>query len=339
MAIESHRQLLKLDPLRIESWHTLFRIWESHRQLDKAFCAAGVLGFLRRTNDVEGAFLTEGKNRLPAETAQVLQPQEIELLHLPVCRNPVLQVFRAMGDQLPKIFPPDFEHLGIDKKADRLKSDHAVHKAVRAVAAVFGVQDFEVYNARRGLVFLETTEPLSVCVGQDVVRRFNAREQKFLLGRAALTLFDKAAVLRKVSSGECADLIGNSVRIHLPDWTGLGRRNEDHSKQLRKAYSRRSIKLLEEPAEGVAQMTNWSLDAVVEGMNQSFDRAGLLLSGDVQAGLGMMVKDDNSPSSKVDTPETVANAVQQRKDIRELMMFAISDDFFRLRQRLGLSLG
>jgi hypothetical protein len=35
--------LLRLDPLRVESWHTLFRIWESHRQLDKAFCAAGVL--------------------------------------------------------------------------------------------------------------------------------------------------------------------------------------------------------------------------------------------------------------------------------------------------------
>src|SRR5207237_8904526 len=65
MAVESHRQLLRLDPLRVESWHTLFRIWESHRQLDKAFCAAGVLGFLRRTNDVEGAFYTEAKNRLP----------------------------------------------------------------------------------------------------------------------------------------------------------------------------------------------------------------------------------------------------------------------------------
>ncbi len=341
MAIESHRALLKLDPMRIESWHTLFRIWESHRQLDKAFCAAGVLGFLRRTNDVEGAFLTEGKNRLPAETQAQLQPAEIEQLHVPVARSPVVQVFRAIGDQLPKIFPVDFEHLGIDKKADRLKSDHAVHKAVRAVASVFGVEDFEVYQARRGLVFLETTEPLSVCVGQDVVRRFNAREQKFLLGRAALTLYDKAAVLRKTSAGELADLVGNSVRIHLSDWTGLGRKNEDHSKQLRKAYSRRAIKTLEEPAEAVARLTNWSLDAVVEGMNLSFDRAGLLLAGDVQAGLGMMLKDESSPpaTSRVDTPETVAAAVSQRRDLRELMLFAISDDFFRLRARLGLSLG
>jgi tetratricopeptide (TPR) repeat protein len=339
MAVESHRALLKLDPLRIESWHTLFRIWESHRQLDKAFCAAGVLGFLKRTNDVEAAFYTEGRNRLPAETSAQLNASEIEVLHVPGARNPVLQVFRAIGDQLVKVFPPDFEHLGIDKKADRLKPDHAVHKAVRAVANVFGVQELEVFQARRGLVFLETTEPISVCVGQDTVRRFNAREQKFLLGRAGLILFDKAAVLRKVSSGEAADLVGNSVRIHLSDWNGLGRKNEDHSKLLRKAYSRKAIKLLEEPAEGVTQMVGLNLDVVIESLNQSFDRAGLLLAGDVAAGLSMMLKDDNSPATKVDTAESVSSAVTARKDVRELLMFAVSDDFFRLRARLGLSLG
>jgi tetratricopeptide (TPR) repeat protein len=339
MAVESHRALLKLDPLRVDSWHTLYRIWETHRQLDRAFCAAGVLSFLRRANDVESAFYLEGKNRLPAEANGVLGGPELELLHHPATRNQVVLVMRAIGDQLVKIFPPNFEQLGIDRKADRLKSDHAVFKAVKTVAGVFGAGEFDVYQAKRGLVFLETTEPLAVCVGQDVVRRFNAREQKFLLGRAALSLLDKTAVLRKISSGEAADLIGNSVRIHLPDWLGLGRKNEDHSKQLRKAYSRRAIKLLEEPAEGVAQMTNWSLDAVIEGFQLSNDRAGLLVAGDVQAGLGTMLKDDVNVTSRVDTPETVAAAVNGRKDLRELLLFAMSDDFFRLRQRLGLSLG
>ncbi len=339
MAVESHRALLKLDPLRVDSWHTLYRIWEGHRQIDRAFCAAGVLNFLRRTNDVEGAFYTEGKNRLPAEATGVLAAAELEVLHHPATRNPVVLIMRAIGDQLVKIFPPDFDHLGIDRKADRLKSDHAVFRAVKTVATVFGVTEFDVYQAKRGLVFLETTEPLAVCVGQDVVRRFNAREQKFLLGRAGLVLLDKTAVLRKISSGEAADLIGNSIRIHLPDWNGLGRRNEDHSKALRKAYSRRAIKLLEDPAEAVAQMTNLNLDAVIEGFQLTADRAGLLLAADVAAALSMMLKDDTSATSRVDTPETIAGAVSARKDLRELISFAMSDDFFRLRQRLGLSLG
>jgi hypothetical protein len=32
-------------------------------------------------------------------------------------------------------------------------------------------------------------------------------------------------------------------------------------------------------------------------------------------------------------------ALGQRPDVRELMGFALSDDFFRLRQRVGVSLG
>ena len=55
-----------------------------------------------------------------------------------------------------------------------------------------------------------------MCVGQDVVRKFNAREQKFLIGRAVLGLLNKTAVLSKLSPGETADLFGNSVRIHAP---------------------------------------------------------------------------------------------------------------------------
>ena len=43
LAIEEHRQLLKLEPTRVESLHALFRLWEGTRQNDKAFCAAAVL--------------------------------------------------------------------------------------------------------------------------------------------------------------------------------------------------------------------------------------------------------------------------------------------------------
>ena len=85
---------------------------------------------------------------------------------------------------------------------------------------------------------LETTEPLSIIVGPDVVRRFNIREQRFLYGRAAMALFDKSAILRKLAPAELADVLGNSVRIHQPNFDGLGRRNEEQGKQLRRAYSR-----------------------------------------------------------------------------------------------------
>ena len=101
-------------------------------------------------------------------------------------------------------------------------------------------------------MFLETTEPMSVCVGQDVVRKYNAREQRFLIGRAVLGLLDRMAVLGKLSASEAADMLGNTVRIHRPEFMGLGRRNDDLSKQLKRAASRKALKALEEPALSVA---------------------------------------------------------------------------------------
>ncbi|MFZ5443233.1 MAG: tetratricopeptide repeat protein [Myxococcota bacterium] len=340
LAIDAHRNILRLDPTRADSLHALFRMWEALRQVDKAFCAASLLVFLKQANETEAAYFAEGKNRLSNELRGSLQPTDLVTLHPAAARHAIADVLRAVGDQFVKLYPPQFELLGIDRRADRLKSDHAVFKAVQTVTQLFGIEEFEVYQARRGLMFLETTEPLSVCVGPDVARRFNIREQRFLFGRAAMGLADKAAILRKLSPGELADMLGNSVRIHQPAWDGLGRRNEDQSKQLRRAYSRKSLRELEGPAQLVAGQPKVNLDPIVQGLMLAQDRAGLVVSADPTAGLGLILREEMpSNQPRPETAEAIAAAVQGRPDVRELMIFALTDDFFRLRQRVGVSLG
>ena len=207
------------------------------------------------------------------------------------------------------------------------------------MAQVFSVDEFEVYQARRGLIVLETTEPLAVCVGQDVVRKFNAREQKFLIGRAVLGLLNKTAVLNKLSRGETADLFGNSIRIFAPNFDNLGRRNEESVKQFRRAYSRKALKALEPPALALAAQAKVDLDGLLEALAFSADRAGLVLCGDVGIGLSVVLKEDpNMASVRVEGAETVLNMVRSRKDLAELLVYSVSDDFFRLRQRLGLAM-
>jgi tetratricopeptide (TPR) repeat protein len=340
MAIEEHRQILRQDPTRVDSLHALFKLWEGQKQLDKAFCAASVLHFLRSANEVEVAFYTEGRTRLAQEAREALSPTDVDsvLLH-PGARGPLLEVLRAVGDQLEKVYPPSFDIVGVNPKADKLKPDSAVFKAVRAVAQVFGVEEFEAYQARRGLAVLETTEPLSVCIGQDVVRRFNAREQKFLLGRAALGLLNKAAVLEKLSQGETADLFGSSIRIHAPQFSALGRRNEETVKQLRKAYSRKALKALEGPATALGDAQKVELAPWLDALDYSADRAGLLICGDVTVGLSMVLREDpNFAGARLDSSEPVLQAVRDGERLRTLLAWSFTDDFFRLRQRLGLAL-
>jgi tetratricopeptide (TPR) repeat protein len=340
LAIDAHRNVLRLEPTRADSVHALFRIWESQRQLDRAFCAAALLVFLKQANEMEAAFFAEGRNRLPNDFRGTLTPPELQALHPPAARHPLLEVLRACGDQFTKLYPPQLEAAGIDRKADRLKPDHAAYKALQSVTALFGVEEFELYQAKRGLVALETTEPLGVCLGPDVVRRFNLREQRFLFGRAALGLADKAAIVRRLNVAELADVLGNSVRIHQPTFDGLGQRSEEQSKQLRKAYSRRSLKLLEEAVGPVLGAPRVAVDGFVQGLLFAADRAGLAVCADPVAGLNLVMKEELPPNqARPETPEAIAAAVAARVDLRELVGFAISDDFFRVRARLGLSLG
>jgi tetratricopeptide (TPR) repeat protein len=337
MAIEEHRTVLRLDPTRVDSLHALFRLWDGLRQHDKAFCAASVLQFLRGANEVESSFYNEARNRLPNEKVEPIQPQDLDQLMHPAARNPITEVMRAVGDQLGKLYPPSFEALGIDRKADRLKPDHAVFKAIRAVATVFGVEEFEVYQARRGMISLETTEPLGVCVAQDVVRRYNAREQKFIIGRAVLGLLNKTAVLAKLSANEAADLLGSSIRIHAPGFNGLGKRNDELTKQLKRAYSRKALKALEGPASALAEAPRVDLEDALTALRFSADRAGLLMCGDPAVGLGVLLREDSN-FSRVEGMDPVLTALRQKEELRSLVAFALSDDFFRLRQRCGLAI-
>lgn len=340
MAIETHRTLLRHEPTRVESLRALFRMWESLKQLDKAFCAASLLVFLKVANEIELAFYIEGRNRLPSEFRNALGPPDLMLVHHPTSRGALTDVLRAVGDQFAKLAPPNLEQQGVDRRADRLKNDHAVVKALSAVLQLFGGAEFEAYQAKKGLTWLETGEPLAVLVGPDVVRRFNVREQRFLFGRSALGLIDRAAIIRRYSMSELADVLGNSVRIHHPAWTGLGKRNDEHSKALRKAYSRKALKLLEEPASAMATMGAMTIEPFVQGLHFSMDRAGLLVCADVAAGLTLLLKEESGPNAlKLETAEAVAQTIPSRPDVRELMGFALSDDFFRLRQRVGVSLG
>ncbi|MBJ6762854.1 tetratricopeptide repeat protein [Myxococcaceae bacterium JPH2] len=340
LAIEEHRQILRQDPVRLDSLHALFRLWEGLKQHDKAFCVSAVLQFLRGANEVEMAFYAEGRSRLPQEARDQLTESDVDtgLMH-PAARGPLVEVLRAMGDQLSKVYPPQFEMLGVNPKTDKLKADSAVVKAIRAVAQVFGVEEFEVYQARRGLMQPETTEPLSICVGQDVVRRFNAREQKFLIGKAVLGLMNKTAVLTKLSQGETADLFGSAIRVHAPQFSALGRKNDELVKQLRKAFSRKAIKALEGPAQSLGDAPRVDLRPVVDALGFSADRAGLLMCGDASVALTLVLREDpNFAGTRQDSTEPLIQAVREREDLRTLLGWVLTDDFFRLRQRLGLGL-
>jgi lipopolysaccharide biosynthesis regulator YciM/Tfp pilus assembly protein PilF len=340
LAVDAHREVLALDPVRVLSLESIYEIWDSQRMLDRSFCCAAVSAFLSAGPARANHLHIDWRGRLPTEPHARIDRDSLELLLHPDARNPLTDVLRAVGDQVSKLYPPDFEALGVDPRADRLRSDHPVVRAIRLVAEGFGVDHFEVYQARRGLMVAETGDPPSICVGQDVVRRFNSREQKFLIGRAVFALLERTALAGKLPEVELADLLGDCIRVVVPDFDRLGRRDDERVRSLRKMFSRKTLRALDGPAWEVAHGRVPDLGKTLQGLFASGNRAGLLVCGDPAVALAMVLREDPAfAASKLpESPESVARAVQERADLRALLSFSLSEELFTLRDRVGPTL-
>ncbi|HSP20609.1 MAG TPA: Adventurous gliding motility protein K, partial [Myxococcaceae bacterium] len=175
---------------------------------------------------------------------------------------------------------------------------------------------------------------------QDVVRRFNSREQRFLIGRAVFALLERTALAAKVSEPELADLLGDCVRVVAPEFEGLGRRDESRIRTLRKLLSRKSLRALEEPAGELARGPVPELARTLQGMFASGNRAGLLICGDPAVALTMVLREDPAvaTSKTPESQEMIIRAVRERSDLRALLIFSVSEELFTLRDKVGPTL-
>jgi hypothetical protein len=244
------------------------------------------VAFLKALTEAETASFTDARGRAPADTAEVLTDEEIDgALQHPAARGPLADVMRIIGDQLHKVFEPGLEGLGIGK-GDRLKADHPQYKLAKSLCAVFKVEKLDVYQAKVGAhIAVENTDPLSMVVGVDVVRRYQAREQRFLFARAAYLLRNKMPIAHKLDTQRLGDLLGNAVRVVAPSFNRLGKPDPDMTKRLKKAMSGKAIKALEGVVGELERAKTLDVGVWLQASSWSADRAGLLLSGDIAAAL------------------------------------------------------
>ena len=55
-AIDQHKELIKLDPFRVESYRALWKAYMQKKAYDRAWCMAGALSFLQSANEQEEKF-------------------------------------------------------------------------------------------------------------------------------------------------------------------------------------------------------------------------------------------------------------------------------------------
>ena len=346
-AVDEHRKLLALNPFNAWSYHELGRLFQEQKSYDKVFCVCEVLNCLRAAQKDESIFYNENRGKVPEGTSEQLAELELDsLLVHPDERGLVRGLLQRLGPCLTKLYPPNLERHGVSK-VNRCRPEDALCRLGVPIAASLGASGaFEIYLSSQPTftVVVENTDPPAIIIGEGLLKRATGRERRFALARTLKLVADGSYLALSIGAKELTRLVAallHSYHQDLPLILEVGDSLEDLPKKVSKALPRKNRKAIEEylvEASGLLKdPIRW--DDYLMAVEHSANRAGLVYGTDLYEGILHLARAVPDLNSKVmESTEKMAFALSPYPTIRELLRFAVSEEYFRLRARLKLSI-
>jgi tetratricopeptide (TPR) repeat protein len=329
LAIEEHRRFLADDPARLESWRAIFAISKAQKAHDRAFVAAGVLRFLGAADPAtDAAYYAENVRHAPTGTPSVIAPGEWFILRHAGDRGLLSELLSIVGHTVAEAveWPP--------APKEKQKLAQPLARLAEELSVNVGIEPFALKPGADGEVRIEPLDPPSVRVGPEVARRYSVSEQRFLLARAAARIRAHSGIAAHLDVPDLGDFMAAVVRQIVPHYESTGRPSEKLVRAIGRVLPRKIKKAAEETAKALARNGLQDVRAWRAALAATADRVGLLLSADVPAALGLLLREGGPASG----PAEIAAAVRDRPDLREMMLFVASEEHMKLRQRLKLAI-
>ena len=173
------------------------------------------------------------------------------------------------------------------------------------------------------------TSPLSVKAGGLLFKQSQQKELQFHVGKALAFARPELALARLLPLERLEAVFQAAIALMAPAYkvTADPRVVEQERRNLEKALTEPAKQALARLVRGYLKSQSLGdVRAFVEGAELTANRAGTLLSGSVEAAKAVIEKEQG----------TVVR-LPLRSKIRDLMVFALSSEFFQLREALGLS--
>jgi len=343
-AVDAHRRLLWNDPFRFESYHEMHRLFVKSNQYDKAFVLAQILVYLRAADDEELFFFDEHKSRVARSPDGSFSAKEhARLVVHPGERGPVREVMEVLSSELGKAFAADLGKYAMNARSDRHgpKSDLPMRRLADEIAEVFQVPAFELWVTQQSELelFLENEKPAALIMGSQFGRRLQDADQRFQMARQLERLKGGHQLHDQLSSRELEALLwsvavlsGSSLRPQV-DAGALDAMQRRLSKGLT-ASGRRQIQ--EAGASLFARKTD--LDAYRTAAVHTANRAGLVMSNDIETAVRAIAKRHPDVRPVFRDPTQAAETIGSIAEVRELLAYAISEEYFTARARLRFSI-
>ncbi len=345
-AIDTHRRLLAQDPFRVESYHEMHRMFEERGQHDKAFVTAEVLVFLQAHVEAEFVYYREHIARVPDHPGGQLSATDHKrcIVH-PLERGPVRELLEVLSPESARAFPGDLGRYKLNKSSDRHgpKSALPLRKLADEIALALGAPAFDLWvTSVKQLelsLMLENERPPALIAGSAVGRRIKDKDRRFMVARELERLKGGHQLLGLLSPDDFEALLLSAVKFANPRQKMGGKeqivkRMQDRLARGISGKIRRQLAEIGKRLEGFG----FDMEAYLWATRASADRAGLALTNDIEVAVRNIAKRHPNIRSVFVGPEGAHETIGRIPEVRDLLAYAVSEDYFAARSKLGFSI-
>ncbi len=304
---------------------------------DGQLCALQVLEALGQLDASEGERLRELRSFAPPGPQRPISPDTVAMLRHPDQTGLAETLVQLLGPVLHKIFGADVSALKLGRPLRARGGDLLVER-LEAAAEVFGVERLVVRRSSEEFVSIVPVPALepTMAVGPSQTGDMPP-ETRFAVGRALWHILQGTAALAVRTESQIRAFHDAATKEGVRDFQPRERRLgvDVIQREIHRAIPRRMRRPLADLANRLAQTEEDRLLRWCNAMKVSADRAGLLLAGDVSAALAAIVPGWHG----ADAAQRAASVdrVRASSTARELLVFALSEDYVNLRQTIGLA--
>ncbi len=339
-AIAEQRTLLVQDPLAIDPYKALYRLYLHKQTYDEAWCLAAAMAFLRKADDEEKRFFEDYRPQgiLPVKGRLTGELWNTSVFH-PDENQHISKIFEMIA---PAALQAKIAQLQSQNKLPvldkRFKQDPATSTVTFAktfgwAAQVLGIQapDLYVRNDVRGAIVAVPSVPPSSVAGQTVLTGFQPQELTFMCGKH-LAHYRGEHYIRTLfpTQAELTIMLFAGVMIASPN-TPMP---QEMAAQIRATAQELAKYMQPVQLEGLRMMVKRFIDdgakANMKRWNQAVEltacRTGLIVSGDLEVAKKILSAEEQLPGD-----------LSTADKMKELLLYFVSDEYTAVRKALGIA--
>ncbi len=336
-AVAAQRPIIRKNPLKPESYRLLRKLYTEAKRADAAWCLCQALSCMNLAEADEERFYRRMRPDTAAAAQSRLSADDWESWVMHSDADPlVTHIFALIQSAVLRRNGQPLEALGFQQayQLDLVRHPYPMSQTLYYACGVLGMEPpltFQNPEDPGGLSFLHAHTPAIVMGAAALAHELPGQPSAFIAGRH-LTYYRAGLYLRHLvptGTGLRAWLFA-AIRMIVPAFPikaelegpvteNLALLEQTIVGSARDQLTSSVTKLLQ---AGAIDLKKW-----VGGIDLSADRAGLILTNDLEIALEMIKASDEASA-----------AVPHKERQKELLLYTVSEEYFSIRQKLGINI-